>query len=113
MTVSNGCTEAEAKSAAEIADRLIEKYKIEIGGASAVVDQPLTAKRSAIEVGLSLPAFWKAVAAGRLPQPVYPLPRAPRWFRSELREAMLATRSIPREQMARRRAAKITELPAA
>jgi len=68
----------------------------------------LTAKQSAEEVGLSLAAFWRAVASGRLPAPVYPLPRAPRWRRSELLVALAATRALPRDQMAARRAAKLT-----
>lgn len=75
--------------------------------ASAPTDLPLTARESALEVRLSLAAFWRAVRDGRLPAPVYPLPRAPRWFRSELREAMNATRARPTEQMAARRAARL------
>jgi predicted DNA-binding transcriptional regulator AlpA len=58
-------------------------------------DLPLIAKDAAAAVGLSVPAFWRAVAEGRLPQPVYPLPRAPRWFRSELRIALEQHRMLP------------------
>ncbi len=39
-------------------------------------DPPLTAREAAKASGLSLSAFWRAVADGRLPSPVYPLPRA-------------------------------------
>jgi len=55
-------------------------------------------------VGLSVPAFWKAVASGRLPAPVYPAPRAPRWRVSELLAALEKTRALPRDAMASRRA---------
>lgn len=65
-------------------------------------------------VGLSIPAFWRAVSAGRLPAPVYPASRAPRWFRSELRAALEATRALPRDQVAARRAARLAGMkPAA
>lgn len=77
---------------------------------AAPVDPPLVAPRAAAEVGLSLAAFWRAVAAGRLPAPVYPLPRAPRWFASELREAMYTTRALPCDQKAARRAAKLSRV---
>lgn len=79
------------------------------GGSPANVsnDPLLTADESAKEVGLSLPAFWRAVASHRLPSPYYPAPRAPRWRASELRAALEATRALPREAMATRRAAKL------
>ncbi len=79
------------------------------GGASTTDvcnDSLLCAKESAEEARLSLPAFWRGVADGRLPAPVYPAPRAPRWYRSELREAIRATRARPAEAKAARRAAK-------
>jgi len=67
----------------------------------------LTAERAAEAVGLSLAALWRAVAADRLPAPVYPAPRAPRWYRHELHAALEQTRAKPREAMAARRAAKL------
>jgi predicted DNA-binding transcriptional regulator AlpA len=67
----------------------------------------LNAKESANTVSLSLPAFWRGVASGRLPNPVYPQPRAPRWFDNELHQAVLATRMKPSEAKAARRTAKI------
>ena len=70
-------------------------------------DPPLTAKESADRTGLSLPAFWRGVAAGRLPKPIYPAPRAPRWFPSELRAALEATRAAPAEAKAARHAARL------
>lgn len=44
----------------------------------------LNAKQAANFLGLSLPGLWKAVRQGRIPKPVYPLARAPRWFEDEL-----------------------------
>lgn len=70
-------------------------------------DPMLPAETAAAEVGLSLPAFWRSVAAGRLPKPLYPAPRAPRWRRSELLAALDATRALPAEAKAARRAAKL------
>jgi predicted DNA-binding transcriptional regulator AlpA len=70
-------------------------------------DRLLTAPEAAEYVGLSVAAFWRSVANGRFPQPFYPAPRAPRWQPAELREALEATRALPREQMARRRSAKL------
>jgi predicted DNA-binding transcriptional regulator AlpA len=60
-------------------------------------DAMLTAAQAAEEAAISLPALWKMVAAGRLPPPYYPAPRAPRWRRSELIAAIEATRALPRE----------------
>lgn len=70
-------------------------------------DPFLTAPEAAESVGLSIAAFWRGVASGRLPAPVYPAPKAPRWRRSELLAALEATRALPREAMAQRRAAKL------
>jgi predicted DNA-binding transcriptional regulator AlpA len=70
-------------------------------------DPFLTAPEAAEAVGLSIAAFWRGVASGRLPSPVYPAPKAPRWRRSELLTALEATRALPREAMAQRRAAKL------
>lgn len=76
-------------------------------------DPVLTAESAAAEVGLSLPAFWRAVGVGRLPAPFYPAPRAPRWRRSELLAALEATRALPREAMEARRQARIDGMPTA
>jgi predicted DNA-binding transcriptional regulator AlpA len=66
-------------------------------------DPLLTARQGAIEVAVSLPAFWKAVSDGRLPAPLYVLPRAPRWRRSELRAAVESRRMLPAEAKLGRR----------
>lgn len=50
-------------------------------------DPLLTAKEAAAEAGVALSTFWKHVG-GRFPQPVYPLPRCPRWRRSKIQAAV-------------------------
>jgi predicted DNA-binding transcriptional regulator AlpA len=67
----------------------------------------LTAEEGAAHCGVALPTFWRNVAAGRLPAPVYPAPRAPRWRKSWLDAALDATRALPAEAKAARRAARI------
>lgn len=79
---------------------------------SPTTTRPLPPKESAAFCGVSLPAFWAAVRNGRLPAPVYPAPRAPRWFENELRAALEATRALPRDQMASRRAARLAQVAA-
>jgi predicted DNA-binding transcriptional regulator AlpA len=71
-------------------------------------DNPLPAKEAAKCVGVSLSAFWRGVAAGYLPAPVYPMPRAPRWYPSELRATVETTRSLPVDAKEKRRKAKIS-----
>jgi predicted DNA-binding transcriptional regulator AlpA len=72
-----------------------------------VSDPLLSAESAAAEVNLALPTFYKQVAAGRFPAPVYSAPRAPRWRRSELIAALEVTRALPSEARAARRAARI------
>ena|ERR1700722_20431857 len=74
--------------------------------ANAPSDPLLTAEQSAPTVGLSLPAFWRGVAAGRFPAPFYPAPRAPRWRQSELLAALAQTRALPAVQKMARRTAR-------
>ena len=68
---------------------------------------PLGAREAAALLNMSLAGFWKGVRLKRLPDPVYPLPRSPRWFPSELREALLKTRAAPAEQAAARAAWRV------
>ncbi len=70
-------------------------------------DPPVTVKIAAAAAGCSIPSFWRGVAEGRLPAPVYPAPRAPRWYLSEVRAALNATRALPAEAKAARRAARL------
>lgn len=67
------------------------------------------AKDAAEVASLSLAAFWRSVSAGRLPKPVYPAPRAPRWYVAEIHAALEATRAVPRDAMIARREAKLRE----
>jgi predicted DNA-binding transcriptional regulator AlpA len=58
-----------------------------------VPDDPLLmAREAAAELGIGLSTLYRDVAAGRLPQPYYLTPRAPRWRRSELRAVVAARR---------------------
>jgi len=70
----------------------------------------LPPKAAAAAVGLSLPAFWKQVRDARLPAPLYPSPRSPRWVLAELHEALLRTRCLPSDAMIARREARITSM---
>jgi predicted DNA-binding transcriptional regulator AlpA len=71
-----------------------------------MTDRLLDAEKSAEFCDIALPTLWVQVRTGRLPAPVYPAPRAPRWWESELREAIMLTRALPAEQAAKRRAGR-------
>lgn len=58
---------------------------------SLISDPLLTAKEAAAEAGVALSTWWKHVG-GRFPHPVYPLPRCPRWRRSEVQAASTSLR---------------------
>jgi predicted DNA-binding transcriptional regulator AlpA len=75
-------------------------------------DKLLTVADAAEFVGLSVAGFWRAVAAGRMPDPVYPAAAAPRWFRSEVRAALLASRCKPAQAQAARRRARLAQAAA-
>jgi hypothetical protein len=72
-------------------------------------DQPLDAAASAKFIGVEVVTFWRQVAAGLMPRPFYPAPRAPRWRKRELREACERQRRLPSEAKAARRAAKLAK----
>jgi predicted DNA-binding transcriptional regulator AlpA len=48
-------------------------------------DPLLTPMEAAAEAGRAMSTFWRDVKLGTMPQPVYILPRAPRWRRSWIR----------------------------
>jgi hypothetical protein len=50
-------------------------------------DALLTPREAAAELRIALPTLWRGVAQGRLPAPLYPLPRCPRWRRADLHRA--------------------------
>lgn len=58
-------------------------------------DPLLTAEEAAAEAGVALSTWWKWVKLGRFPAPSYPLPRCPRWRRSEVRAAVATASSVP------------------
>jgi predicted DNA-binding transcriptional regulator AlpA len=70
-------------------------------------DPLLPPREAAQKLGISLSSFWRQVARGSLPEPMYPAPKAPRWRATELLAAVEKTRARPREQMAKRRAVKL------
>lgn len=71
------------------------------------MEHPVDVRGVAALTGISVPAVWKAVSDGRLPRPVYPAPRAPRWYPSEVRAALDKTRAMPADAMAERRRTKL------
>jgi predicted DNA-binding transcriptional regulator AlpA len=83
----------------------------------AAEDVLLTAKQSAELLNVHVVTLWQQVAAGRLPVPVYVAPKAPRWWRSRLIEAVNATGMLPSAAKAERRARRLaladTDLPPA
>ncbi len=74
------------------------------------MDSPkfLTAVDAAGFLGISRASFWRHVANGRLPAPFYPTPKAPRWAVADLIAATERNRALPREAMANRRAARLS-----
>jgi len=78
---------------APIADNLprrkLDVHRERRAEARGLTDDPLlTVREAAAEVGIGVTTFWKWVKLGRFPQPLYPLPRSPRWRRSEVRAAI-------------------------
>jgi predicted DNA-binding transcriptional regulator AlpA len=71
------------------------------------LENPVDAKKAAQLCGLSDATFQRGVKTGWLPLPVYPMPRSPRWFPSELRAAMLRRRKTPTEAKEERRQARL------
>ena len=81
------------KSDATIIDNLprrkLDVHRERRAEARVLTDDPLlTVREAAAEVGIGVTTFWKWVKLGRFPQPLYPLPRSPRWRRSEVRAAI-------------------------
>ena len=57
-------------------------------------DPLLTAEEAAAEAGVALSTWWKWVKLGRFPTPAYPLPRCPRWRRSDVRAALATGEAV-------------------
>jgi predicted DNA-binding transcriptional regulator AlpA len=70
-------------------------------------DALLTVREVAAWRRCGVSTVWRDVKRGTLPPPVYITPKSPRWRWSELLAALEQTRALPREAMARRRAAKM------
>lgn len=66
-----------------------ERIRANRAAARPLADDPmLTAEEAAAEAGVALSTWWKHVKSGRFPAPTYPLPRCPRWRRSDVRAAL-------------------------
>ena len=68
-------------------------------------DPLLTVRELATKLRVSRATVWRMVAAGRLPDPVYPSWRTPRWVESACDAALACTTLPPREAKALRRKA--------
>jgi predicted DNA-binding transcriptional regulator AlpA len=66
---------------------------------------------SAVDVAeylaITVPGLYLAVRAGRLPRPLYPLSRSPRWKRSDVDTFLEKTRTTPTQARADRRQARL------
>lgn len=70
--------------------------------------EPLMALVDLVEYLNITPAgVYLAIKAGRIPPPVYPLSRSPRWRRSEVDALLEKTRTSPTQARADRRQARI------
>jgi predicted DNA-binding transcriptional regulator AlpA len=77
-------TDALARKAERMRVNRVEARKF-------IADPLLTPQEAAAEVGIAVATWWKWVKLGRFPQPIYPLPKSPRWRRSEVRAALTST----------------------
>jgi predicted DNA-binding transcriptional regulator AlpA len=65
----------------------------------------LTAEQAAQLLAITEQSLYRGIRAGRLPKALYPMPRTPRWRKSELIEALDRTRASPDAAVAQRLAA--------
>jgi predicted DNA-binding transcriptional regulator AlpA len=65
----------------------------------------LTVREVAGRLGIVPASVWRGVAEGRIPKPLYPAPRSPRWRWDEVAVAMERTRAMPATAMLARREA--------
>lgn len=73
-------------------------------------ERPVDATRARAIVSdppMSAPTFNRGVRDGWLPRPVYVAPKMPRWWPSELRDAINRRRMLPREAKEERRQARL------
>jgi predicted DNA-binding transcriptional regulator AlpA len=74
------------------------------------VDNP-RARAIVSDPPMSPATFNRGVRDGWLPQPIYVGPKMPRWWPSELREAINKRRMMPREAKEVRRQARLATVP--
>ncbi len=53
----------------------------------------MTVKQVASRLKLSVRSIWRRVQHGRLPRPLYPWPRAPRWPREAIEQVALVRKN--------------------
>jgi excisionase family DNA binding protein len=63
-------------------------------------------------LAVTVPGVYLAIKNGRLPPPMYPLSRSPRWRRSEVDAFLEKTRTSPTQARADRRQKRIEKLKA-
>ena len=81
-------------------------------GAAPLPRRAMTVAEVARYLSITQQSVWAAVRAGRLPEPVYPASRSPRWFPDEIDTAIERTRAQPRDAAAARRARRNAGAPA-
>jgi predicted DNA-binding transcriptional regulator AlpA len=74
---------------------------------AATIEPLLSAVDLAEYLAVTVPGVYLAIKNGRLPPPVYPLSRSPRWHRSEVDTFLEKTRTTPTQARADRRQAKL------
>jgi predicted DNA-binding transcriptional regulator AlpA len=72
-----------------------------------IVPRYIDVRAVAARLDISVPSVWRGVALKRLPSPSYPTPGAARWDVEDLDRAMAAAKALPRDNLARRRAARL------
>ena len=84
-------TESHIQNAPPDTPRRIARRANRAEARTLAADPLLDARESAAEAGVALSTWWKWVKLGRFPAPAYPLPRCPRWRRSDVRAALPTT----------------------
>jgi predicted DNA-binding transcriptional regulator AlpA len=87
------------------------RVKVPAGGAEGPADRLMTAADLAKFLSVTGPTIYTAVKEGRLPAPVYPGSKSPRWLMSEVLVAVRATRAMPAEAAVARSAAARARKP--
>lgn len=82
--------------------------RVTVSGKPRFVDVRFVADR----LGISVPSVWRGVRQLRIPAPCYPTEGCARWDVNELDAAVVATQSLPRDNLAERRTRRLAKLTA-